>query len=71
MPNFVVAPVLTLVFGVWLGWLPAGGWGDGALANMLLPIVTLALPQVAVIARLTRASMIEALRSNHIRTARA
>lgn len=71
VPNFVVAPLLTLVFAIWLPWLPAGGWGDGGLEHKLLPIVTLALPQVAVVARLTRASMIEALRSHHIRTAKA
>lgn len=71
IPPFVVAPVLSLVFGVWLGWLPAGGWGNGAVANKILPIVTLALLQVAFITRLTRASMIEALASHHIRTARA
>lgn len=71
IPNFVVAPVLTLVLALALGWLPAGGWNDGALANRILPVMTLALPQIAVIARLTRAAMIEALRSNHIRTLRA
>ena len=71
IPNFVMAPVLTLVFALHLDWLPAGGWGEGALANKLLPVFTLALPQIAVIARLTRGSMIEALRSNHVRTARA
>lgn len=71
IPNFVMAPVLSLIFAIWLGWLPAGGWGDGALINKILPIVTLALPQIAVIARLTRGSMLEALRSNHVRTARA
>jgi len=71
IPNFVVAPLLTLLFAIWLGWLPAGGWGDGALANKILPIFTLALPQIAIIARLTRGSMIEMLRANHIRTARA
>ncbi len=71
IPNFVMAPVLTLIFALYLDWLPAGGWGEGALANKLLPVFTLALPQIAVIARLTRGSMIEALRSNHVRTARA
>lgn len=71
VPTFVFAPVVSLIFGVWLRWLPPGGWGDGALANRILPIVTLALPQIAIITRLTRGSMIEALRSNHIRTARA
>lgn len=71
VPNFVVAPLLTLVFAIGLSWLPAGGWAGGAAANKVLPIITLALPQIAVVARLTRASMIEALTSNHIRTARA
>jgi oligopeptide transport system permease protein len=71
VPNFVVGPVLSLVFGVTLGWLPAGGWGGGSISNKILPVITLALPQVAVIARLTRASLIEQLASNHVRTARA
>jgi len=71
IPNFVMAPVLTLVLAIWLGWLPAGGWGEGALVNKILPVFTLALPQIAIIARLTRGSMIEVLRAHHIRTARA
>jgi len=71
IPNFVVAPVLSLVFGVMLGVLPAGGWGDGSWENKILPVTTLALPQIAIIARLTRGATIEALRSNHVRTARA
>ncbi|SFN82061.1 oligopeptide transport system permease protein [Cohaesibacter marisflavi] len=71
IPNFVVAPILTLIFGVMLGWLPVGGWNNGAWENKVLPIITLGLPQVAVVARLTRGAMIEALRSHHIRTARA
>ena len=71
VPNFVLAPLLVLVFAVYLGWLPAGGLGDGGWRNLLLPVITLALTQVAYIARLTRGSMIEVLRSNYIRTARA
>src|SRR5690606_9505515 len=71
VPNFVMAPILILVFAVYLGWLPAGGWGGGALENRVLPIIALALPQIAYIARLTRGSMIEVLRSPFIRTARA
>lgn len=71
IPNFVVAPVLQLVLGVNFGWLPVGGWAAGNYAYAILPVVTLALPQIAVVARLTRGSMIEALRSNHVRTARA
>ncbi len=70
IPNFVMAPLLTLVFGVYLSWLPVGGWGD-SWNQAVLPIIALALPQIAYIARLTRGSMIEVLRSNFIRTARA
>jgi oligopeptide transport system permease protein len=71
VPNFVMAPLLVLVFAVLLRWLPAGGLGDGGFANLVLPVLTLALTQVAYVARLTRGSMIEVLRSNYIRTARA
>ena len=71
VPNFVMAPLLTLVFGVYLSLLPVAGWGDGALANKILPIVALALPQVAYIARLTRGSMVEVMNANYVRTARA
>lgn len=71
IPNFVMAPLLILLFAVTLGWLPAGGIGDGGLRHMLLPVISLALPQVAYISRLTRGSMIEVLRSNFVRTARA
>lgn len=71
VPNFVVGPVLTLIFAVMLSWLPAGGWGDGGFQNLILPMTALALPQLAVFARLTRGSMIEALNGDHIRTARA
>jgi oligopeptide transport system permease protein len=71
VPSFVVAPILTLFLGLYLNWLPIAGWNDGALANMVLPVVALALPQVAILARLTRGGMIEVLRSNYVRTARA
>ena len=71
IPNFVMAPMLILVFAVYLGWLPAGGLGDGSPRNLVLPVIALALPQIAYISRLTRGSMIEVLRSNFIRTARA
>lgn len=70
IPNFVVAPLLILVLAVYQGWLPAGGW-DWSIERMILPVVTLALPVIAYIARLTRGSMIEVLHSNYIRTARA
>jgi oligopeptide transport system permease protein len=71
IPSFVMAPILTLIFGNYLGWFPVGGWNDGALRNMILPVISLSLLQVAVIARLTRGGMIEVLRSNYVRTARA
>jgi oligopeptide transport system permease protein len=71
VPNFVMAPLMTLVLGVYLRLLPVGGYSGGSLRNLILPTVALALPPVAYIARLTRASMIEVLRSNYIRTARA
>jgi oligopeptide transport system permease protein len=50
---------------------PVAGWGGGALVNKIGPVLTLSLPQIAVVARLMRGSMIEALRSHHVRTARA
>lgn len=71
IPTFVTAPLLVLLFGSWLQLLPSGGWNKGALTNIILPITVLTLPQVAIISRLTRAGMIEVLRSNYIRTARA
>ncbi len=71
IPSFVMAPLLVLLFAVQLKWLPAGGLGEGGFENLILPVVSLALPQVAYIARLTRGSMIEVLRSDFIRTARA
>ena len=70
IPNFVVAPLLILAFAVALGWLPAGGW-SGSWRDMVLPVIALALPQVAYVARIMRGSMIEVLRSNYLRTARA
>ena len=71
IPNFVLAPVLVLLFAVVLGWLPAGGWGGGAPHHLVLPVIALSLPYLAYIARLTRGSMVEVLRSDFIRTARA
>lgn len=68
-PDFILAPVLLVVFSLWLGWLPAGGI-DRASA-LLLPILTLALPLAAQIARLTRASLVDELKTDFVRTARA
>lgn len=71
VPTFVIAPLFQLFFALSLKWFPVGGWGDGALVNKVGPILTLMLPQLAIVARLMRGSMIESLRSHHIRTARA
>ena len=71
IPTFVTAPLLQLVFGSQLGWLPIASWNGGALPNLVMPVTVLALPQIAIISRLTRAGMIEALSSNYVRTARA
>lgn len=71
IPVFVVAPMLVLLLAVKLQWLPAGWSGAAGGAKYILPVVTLALPQIAYIARLTRASMIDVLGRDFIRTARA
>jgi oligopeptide transport system permease protein len=71
VPNFVVAPLLALVFGLQLGWLPVAGWEAGSVRHLVLPVLTLALPLVAYLARLTRGSLLEVLQSPYIRTARA
>jgi oligopeptide transport system permease protein len=69
IPSFVVLPFLGLLFGVYLHWLPVAGWESGSLRHLVLPVVALALPPLAYIARLTRGSMLEILRSHYIRTA--
>jgi oligopeptide transport system permease protein len=71
VPNFVMAPLLSLVIGVYFDLLPTSGWGTGELRYKILPIIALALPQIAYVARLTRGSMVEVLHSNFVRTARA
>ena len=70
-PNFVMAPLLVLLFAVTLRWLPAGGWEGGQLEYIVLPIIAMATSYIAQVARITRSSMIETLRSPFIRTARA
>lgn len=71
LPGFVIGPLFALVFGLHLRWLPVAGWEAGDPRYLVLPALTLALPLIAYIARLTRASLLEVLRSNFVRTARA
>ncbi|WP_434353068.1 oligopeptide ABC transporter permease OppB [Psychrobacter sp. HD31] len=71
IPSFVKAPLLVLIFAITLKWLPAGGWNDGAVQNIILPVTALAFAYVASIARIMRGSMIEVMNSQYIRTARA
>lgn len=71
IPSFVVAPLLVMIFAISLKWLPAGGWQNGVLPYMILPVIALSLSYIASISRITRSSMIEVLHSNFIRTAKA
>lgn len=70
VPGFVIGPLLALIFGLQLDWLPVAGW-DGSARYLVLPAFTLALPVIAYVARLVRGSLLEVLRSNFVRTARA
>jgi oligopeptide transport system permease protein len=69
VPSFVVLPFLGLLFGIYLHWLPVAGWEPGSIRHLVLPTMALALPPLSVIARLTRGTMLEVLRSHFIRTA--
>ncbi len=71
LPNFVMAPILLLIFTLWLGWLPGGGWNGGQWEYLVLPVIALSTSYMASIARITRSSMLEVLNTNFIRTARA
>ncbi|SFS20338.1 oligopeptide ABC transporter permease OppB [Yoonia litorea] len=71
LPNFVMAPILLLVFTLWLGWLPGGGWNGGQWQFLIMPVIALSTSYMASIARITRSSMLEVLNTNFIRTARA
>jgi oligopeptide transport system permease protein len=71
LPNFVLAPILVLIFTLWLGWLPGGGWNGGQWNHVILPVVALSTSYMASIARITRSSMLEVLNAGFIRTARA
>ncbi len=69
VPNFVLGPILVLIFSLWLFWLPPARWGGAS--SLILPVITLSAIYAAYIARLTRAGMLEVMRSDYIRTARA
>lgn len=69
MPTFWLGPLLAIVFSVWLGWLPVSG--QGTIANLVLPAITLGAPLAATLARMTRASVIEELRELYVTAARA
>ena len=71
LPNFVMAPILVLIFTLWLGLLPGGGWQGGQWQYVIMPVIALSTSFMASIARITRSSMLEVLNANFIRTARA
>ncbi len=71
LPNFVMGPILILIFTLYLGWLPGGGWNGGQIEYLILPVIALSTSFMASIARLTRSSMLEVLNSNFVRTAQA
>jgi oligopeptide transport system permease protein len=71
LPGFVIAPLLALIFGIHLRWLPVAGWDSGSLRTLVLPVVALALPVSAYLVRLMRASLLEVLTSGFVRAARA
>jgi oligopeptide transport system permease protein len=71
LPAFVTGPLLALIFGLHLHWLPVAGWESGSPRYLVLPVLTLALPVAAHLARLTRGSVLEVLRSPYVRSARA
>lgn len=72
IPVFVIGPLLMLIFAVKLQWLPTSGWiGERGFAGIILPVITLSFPYFATIARLSRASFLESLRSGYVRTAKS
>ena len=70
MPSFLLGPLLVLIFGIHLDWLPVSGWGD-IPGDKILPAITLGTGYAAYIARLSRGGMLEVLSQDYIRTARA
>jgi len=71
IPNYVMAPILVVVFTLWLGWLPGGNWDGGSWDHVIMPVIALSTSYFASIARITRSSMLEVLNAGFIRTARA
>src|SRR2546429_4017542 len=71
LPSFVTGPLFALLFGLYLRWLPVAGWQHGAPRYLVLPVLTLALPVAADLARLTRASLLEVLAAHYVLSARA
>ena len=71
LPSFVLLPLLDLLFGVHLRWLPVVGWEPGVFAYWPLPVIALSLPPLVFVARLTRAGLLDVMRSAYVRTARA
>ncbi|TDU81832.1 oligopeptide transport system permease protein [Prosthecobacter fusiformis] len=69
IPSFITGPFLIAVFALWLGWLPVGGWGT--IGHLILPACCLAAPYVAYVARLMRNSLLDVLKSDFLRTAKA
>lgn len=70
MPSFLLGPLLVLVFGIWLDWLPISGWGNSS-GDKVLPSITLGAMYAGYIARLSRSGMLEVLSADYLRTARA
>lgn len=71
IPNMVLGPILILVFALWVDWFPSGGWGEGDLTHLFLPVLTLGTAYTGAFARITRGAIIEVLRADYICTARA
>ncbi|RVT92394.1 ABC transporter permease [Sphingomonas crocodyli] len=71
LPSFVVGPLLALLFGLRLGWLPVSGWADGDAGHLVLPMIALALPYAGAIAKLARAGLATVLAQDHVRAARS
>ncbi|HZQ09146.1 MAG TPA: ABC transporter permease [Anaerolineae bacterium] len=70
-PNYVVATVLIIIFAIYLGWLPTGGWDGIFSVKIIIPVIALALAPMALIARYTRSSVLDVFHRDYVRTARA